>query len=677
MTVATVIKTVGPSGRNFSTVDTWCDAAPADLTTSERWTAGTFGGGNGGVFIQGETVTGTGLTTGKFLDSDGSTYVTFGISSGNSNTLVTLTGSSSLATCIVAAKTDTGIIWKGESDGTLSGGNITIPSTTTSTTCYFWLRPASGQAFNDNGPVALRYNTANGTALAFNSFNALGISFNQKNVLVEDMQMQYTPGSPVTVFAAVNSMIMRRCIVENTQNTSFFDVNSSSGSEVTNCLLIPRVATLTQSVKIGSGNLYNTTVLRPTDLTVGGGAISNNSANYPRVLNTVVIGSFTTMFAGTLANYVATTGFNASSVATGSMPGANNVGSLTASNELTVVVNTNTDARPKSGNSLQAGTPDATHTANLDILKQARSLTTPTIGCCEFIGGVNVSLTGVSSSSGVGSLTANVVSPLTGVAATCAVGTLVARVNATLTGVSSTCSPGTLSVSASSNLTLVGVAATCAAGTITAEIDFPLSGVSSTCQNGTITAQVINSLVGVSSSCVVAALAIEIDLGLTGVSATGTPGTLGVSLSTSVSLVGVSASGLAADIEFNTHASGVESFCSPGNLVVNILPFITGTAATGQAGTITTATSPETLTGVSATGAAETLTAQIIPFPLGVSSTGEAGTITASVTSTTVSLTGVFATGQVEAFVFPSVIVECDITLTDGSPWHIHLEEAA
>lgn len=269
---AIIVKTVGTSSRNFSTLQLWEDGAPANLTTCDRWTANTFTG----TFQQGETVTGTGLTAGKFLDGNGSTYVVFEIVTGNTATLVTLTGSTSLATCMVSTKTDTDAIWQGQcyKDTTFSGAGplLTIAGTTTSTTAYKELTTGAGQSFIDNANVqtnALKYNTANGVAIT--STGAYGggatILATENNARISKLQVEKTANSACISNNATNvtGVIVDFCILEGQGLSSPVLGNPGGGAgwKARNCLIVARASSTPGNiVTLQDGlSIYNCTLI--------------------------------------------------------------------------------------------------------------------------------------------------------------------------------------------------------------------------------------------------------------------------------------------------------------------------------------------------------------------------------------------------------------------------------
>ena len=277
MAVATITKTIGSTGRNFSTMQSWEDGAPVDLTTSEKWTAGTFSG----TFQQGEIVTGTGLTEGKFLDSNQSSYVTFGIVTGVSTTVTTLTGSTSGATCVLSAKTDTGVIWRGEmyndSVFTVSNTGLTVAGSTASSTTYKELTVAAGQSFIDVGSRALRYISGSGVSIEGTGSYTQTLVSTENYFRVSRIQVKTSSTGAYGPFDFSGTGVrLEKAIFENSGNSSAFSLMDFTGEFITNVLFV-RVPTGVTCVRIdGGAAVQNCMVVRP-----GGGSTATGFAtNY-------------------------------------------------------------------------------------------------------------------------------------------------------------------------------------------------------------------------------------------------------------------------------------------------------------------------------------------------------------------------------------------------------------
>lgn len=179
-------------------------------------------------------------------------------------------------------------------------------------------------------------------------------------------------------------------------------------------------------------------------------------------------------------------------------------------------------------------------------------------------GGVTASLTGVSSTTAVGSLStsAGVSQSLTGVSSSVGIGSLGvgAGASSTLSGVASVTAVGSLSNSAGVGITLSGVAATTAVGTLVADasgaVSVALTGLASTTAVG-----VLSTSAGV-------------NVPLSGRSATSGVGSLSTSIGYGVVLSGVSATASVGSLStvsnVNQTINGVFATCSVGSLVASV-----------------------------------------------------------------------------------------------------------
>lgn len=165
--VTTVIKTIGTGG-DYSTLPLWESGAPANLTTAQKRTAGSFTGS----FTLNEILNfSPSGAVGDIIDTDGSTYIVFDLTSGTPASGDTVTGATSGKTCVITTLLDTGVIWQGNcknQEFTAAGNICTLAGSTSSPTCYKFLTADTGASFQDNVNVqtnALRYNAANGAAL--------------------------------------------------------------------------------------------------------------------------------------------------------------------------------------------------------------------------------------------------------------------------------------------------------------------------------------------------------------------------------------------------------------------------------------------------------------------------------------------------------------------------------
>eukprot|EP00919_Chromeraceae_sp_WS-2016_P077312 GHVR01183027.1.p1 GENE.GHVR01183027.1~~GHVR01183027.1.p1 ORF type:complete len:400 (+),score=48.82 GHVR01183027.1:705-1904(+) len=380
MAVATLVKTIGTSSRQYSTLQAWEDAAPADLTTAEQWSAGTFTG----TFTAGETVTGIGLTAGKFLASDGSSYVAFGIVTGNSATLVTLTGSTSGATCVVSTKTHTGIIWRGEAynDSEFTAA-VNVSGSTMSASCYAELTVAAGQSFIDQAGVrsnALYYNQSLGVGQKVGTGFLVQIPQYAK---FSRFQCQKTSGSG-GVCGSLGTV--KDCLLTATTSIAIFNSTGAVGGLWINCLGVQTntagngtgVSSSTPTTFIGCG------LIRTSNRTAAGtGWSATASAGGGHIMQSCYSFGYSTC--ASASNWDTTNSkYNATEQSSG-LPGTNNQHSVTynATTPFAQADGTGTlDLRSIASTTLAAnGFLDATN-APLDISGYTRTAT-PTIGPWE------------------------------------------------------------------------------------------------------------------------------------------------------------------------------------------------------------------------------------------------------------------------------------------------------
>lgn len=273
--------------------------------------------------------------------------------------------------------------------------NLTLSGHTTDATRNITFRPGSGQGFGDHASKltnALRYNRSNGVGIRLpGAFVASCWIISDQYVTIDGLQFSHRDASEskhLVQITAANCKL-KNCIIQNDTafNTAGSLVMVAAASQVINCLGIE--ANPTQSNRGGfspqdnGAALINNLVIR-TALTGNGSAYHRDYAT-PLIRNCVAFGwqkfgKDTTGAAGS--------GYNATDVASGNVPGSNNVYSLTPSAQLTSVTSGSVDARVKTGSSLiNAGTRDQTYTADLDVVKSSRSTTTPTIGPWEYASG--------------------------------------------------------------------------------------------------------------------------------------------------------------------------------------------------------------------------------------------------------------------------------------------------
>ncbi len=192
-------------------------------------------------------------------------------------------------------------------------------------------------------------------------------------------------------------------------------------------------------------------------------------------------------------------------------------------------------------------------------------------------------LSGISATAAVDAVGVSVAVGLTGIAATGSVGDLTPT--QAISGISATGSPGT--VTADRNIAQTGLAGTVAVGTAIADRSLPLSGIAATGAVGSVTASQGGDL----------------NLPLSGLGATGGVGTLAPGLGLGLDGIASPAATGAVLVAFGRTVQGVNSTVSVGSLSYGIGQFLTGLAAATSVGTVGVSGADQPLTGVLATGA--------------------------------------------------------------------------
>lgn len=312
----TVVKTIGTSSRDYSTLQAWEDACPANLVSVDQ-------------------------------------------------------------------------IWKGEvyndseflGDGTLM---LDVAGQTTDATRYMWLTAASGQSFADHANKLtnpLKYDQSKGVGIRRTGSYANIFKFNAAvNFLCERLQFYYdsTYSSNYYIPFQGHSLAVttfKGCIYLSRRTTAI-DI---AGGIWVNSLFVSlgtsRTGNMIANVNSNVPSLYNCTIVRASDL----GTAEGTAVNTTGVVQNCAIFNFTTAIGGSPSS----TTYNASDLS--SLPGSNNVTSLTFGSQFTGTTSSAPDFSAKSGGGLVAGARDAGNTNDLDIIGQTRSTTTPTIGAWEFV----------------------------------------------------------------------------------------------------------------------------------------------------------------------------------------------------------------------------------------------------------------------------------------------------
>jgi hypothetical protein len=328
----TTVKSIGTSSRDYSTLQAWEDACPANLVTNDEiW--------KGECYNDSEFTSTGGLITFSGVTTDATRYLWLTAAAGQSfadHANKTTNPLNYDATKGVGLRTT-------HSGYGIAGGAV---GGAASNTC---VRLSRLQIYSDA--------TGNGTA---NSLVVVG-----SDSVIENCILRRRDASTGKQVLAI---------------TSGFQANW----KVINCLIIVNASNLVWFDRAGESKAFiNCTFIA----TGASGGIRNNYCNgLLTVKNCAFFGSFTTLKAGSGwdGSLNAASNYNSTDLSSTGLTnfGANSQTSKTFANQFE---STTTDFRVKAGADLiSAGTREQTYTNDLDIIGQTRSQSTPTIGAWEY-----------------------------------------------------------------------------------------------------------------------------------------------------------------------------------------------------------------------------------------------------------------------------------------------------
>lgn len=269
------------------------------------------------------------------------------------------------------------VIWKGELYPASGGNEWTFTSSnswpviTTDATRYFLLTAAPTYSFVDNANKltnALRYNSANGVSLSYSGNYTNLFGGNIAKFTIQNLQIKRTGtgGNVANPFTSGRATFI---------NCIFYNTTAAAAQTYKNCLLVScGIGSVGTSVfaydctfvNFGSGNVFGT-----------------NNYSQVTVKNCAFFG-YTSIIDNVTKIDAANSTYNATDLASFGWSATGNIVSKTYDNQFQNVTSGSEDFRVKAGNDLVAGIRDQTNTNDLDIVGQARSITTPTIGAWEF-----------------------------------------------------------------------------------------------------------------------------------------------------------------------------------------------------------------------------------------------------------------------------------------------------
>ncbi len=277
--------------------------------------------------------------------------------------------------------------WIGEcyDQGEFTGATqlLDINGITVDATRYVILRCATGASFRDKGrSSALYYNSSNGVAIRstggyLNGVIRCRVDYTQ----LRGLQLKSSATSTQTFYNELNAqqhIVVDGCLMEGAATGGFGPSIRVQGTW-TNCLIVSLSTGTGACNGVGTAiKMYGCTIVAPNAAT-GRAFTDGGYAGSPTFQNCAFFGFATVTDAGSPSG-----SYNATDLSSVGF-GTNNQVSLTFANQFTSSTN---DFRAISTGSLDLnGTPDLTNLP-VDISNTARSASTPTIGCWEFVASV-------------------------------------------------------------------------------------------------------------------------------------------------------------------------------------------------------------------------------------------------------------------------------------------------
>ena len=288
----------------------------------------------------------------------------------------------------ISAATGTGERWIGECYNDSEFTAVAVEGgTTTDATNYIWLKPASGEGFQDHVDVAtnpLRYDQSKGVGIAVIAHYTTVLTMASNYCRISGMQVQnisWSNNAPSLASGSPSIFTAEDCILESPNAAGTNHLVFMYGTiTMTNCYIYAGgISSSALRCYYGAaGSVFSgITIVRDSTRAAAGIAIINSGSNSSVIMRNVITCGFTSLFSTTVD-------FQTCLTDQGSPP--TDWSTVTYADTFETTTGVSRDFRLKSGSgAIDAGTTDATYTPN-DIFGAARpSGSSYDVGAHEFV----------------------------------------------------------------------------------------------------------------------------------------------------------------------------------------------------------------------------------------------------------------------------------------------------